>query len=220
MDVLTAARKLAFAACAVLFLATATGCAGVWSTVAYWKHGQRMPAEYAGLEGQRVAVVCVADGSSYGTGSESTILAREVSSILRQNIEEIELIRPDEIADWIDREGWDEIDYREIGRGVKADQVVAIDLAGFRLYEGSSLYNGRAHLEVTVYDMQDGGREAYRKTIPEYHFPATGPRPVGDISEVQFRHAFLRAIAEEIAKRFYNYETLNDFGQDSAFIGA
>ena len=48
-----------------------------------------MPAEYAGLKGKRVAVVCVSEDSSYGTGSESLLLAREVEPLLSEAVAEI-----------------------------------------------------------------------------------------------------------------------------------
>ena len=218
MDVNTTARKLAATIAIGWLLALTSGCAGFWSTMVYWNKGQLVPAEYDSLAGKRVAVVCVSDGSSYGTGSESSVLAREVSSILRQHIKEIELVRPNEVADWIDREGWNQIDYREIGRGVKAEQLVAIDLEGLRLYESSTLYNGRAHVTVTVFDIASG-EEVFQKTVPDFRFPATGPYPVGDTSEAQFRRAFLRVLSQHIAKYFHDYDMTEDFGRDSPFIG-
>ena len=177
-----------------------------------------VPAEYDDLKGKRVAVVCVSDNSSYGTGSESLLLAREVSLILRANVKDIELVRADEIADWIDRKGWDEIDYREIGRGVKAERVVAVGLAGFSIREGASLYKGRADVSVSVYDMADGGDEVFRKSVPEFSFPATGPYPVGDLSEVQFRRAFLKTLSQQVARYFYAYDVAEDYSRDTAFI--
>lgn len=202
----------------VLFtLPLTTGCALL--TTLRWIGGDNLvPAEYDDLEGQRVAVVCVSDGSSYGTGSESQLLAREVSLILRHNVKNIELVRAEEIADWIDRKGWDEIDYREIGRGVKAERVVAIGLAGFSIREGASLYKGRADVSVSVYDMADGGDEVFRKSIPEFSFPATGPYPVGDLSEVQFRRAFLKTLSQQVARYFHAYDVAEDYSRDTAFI--
>jgi len=201
-------------------LVTASGCRGFLAQMLYWQNGQLVPAAYDGLKKSRVAVISVSDSSSYGTGVESLMLAREVAAILRENVKEIELVRPDEIADWVDKNGWDEIDYREIGRGVKADRVVAIDLSGMRLYEGTALYKGQADVTVTVFDMLDGGKEAFRQELPEFRFPATGPHPVGDTSEVQFRRAFLRVLAQHVAKYFYAYDVLEDFGRDPAFVGA
>lgn len=113
----------------------ASGCVGLLSTMRWISGANFSPAEYDGLKEKRVAVVCVSEDSAYGTGSESLLLSREVSSILQKNVKKIDLVRADEIADWIDREGWDQIDYREIGRGVKAERVVAIGLAGFSIRE-------------------------------------------------------------------------------------
>ncbi len=202
----------------VLLLPLAGGCAGLLTTMRWVGGDNLVPAEFDQLEGKRVAVVCVSDDSSYGSGAESLLLAREVSSLLRANVDDIELVRADEIADWIDREGWDEIDYREIGRGVKAETVVAIGLAGFSIREGSSLYNGRADLTLTVYDMAEGGHEVFRKSIPEFSFPATGPHPVGDLSEVQFRRAFIKTLSQQTARYFYPYDMHEDYSRDTAFI--
>ncbi len=214
----TKMTRVAMMALVLLTLPMTSGCVGLLSTLR-WVGGQNLiPAEYDDLKGKRVAVVCVSDNSSYGTGSESLLLAREVSLILRSNVKDIDLVRADEIADWIDRKGWDEIDYREIGRGVKAERVVAVGLAGFSIREGSSLYKGRADVSVSVYDMADGGHEVFRKSIPEFSFPATGPYPVGDLSEVQFRRAFLKTLSQHVARYFYAYDVAEDYSRDTAFI--
>ncbi len=213
----TKMTRVTMLALVLLLLQLASGCS-LMSTL-QWAAGKNLvPAEYADLKGKRVAVVCVADNSSYGSGSESLLLAREVSLILQRSVKDIELVRQDEIADWIDRQGWDEIDYREIGRGVKAERVVAVGLASFSIREGSSLYKGRADVSVSVYDMADGGHEVFRKSIPEFSFPATGPYPVGDLSEVQFRRAFLQTLSQHVARYFYAYDVAEDFSRDSAFI--
>jgi hypothetical protein len=214
----TKLKRLAPIAIVLIGVIAANGCAGLMTTMRWMGGDNLMPAEYDELKEKRVAVVCVSDNLSYGTGAESVLLAREVSSILRRNVEDIELVSAEEIADWIDREGWDEIDYREIGRGVKADRVVAIDLARLSIREGSSLYRGRADITVSVYDMEDGGHEMFRKTLPEFSFPATGPHPVGDLSEVQFRRAFLETLSEHVARYFYAYDVAEDYSRDSAFL--
>lgn len=202
----------------LLMLPLSGGCAGLLTTMRWVSGDNLAPAEFKQLKGKRVAVVCVSDQSSYGSGSESLLLAREVNSLLRANVKDIELVRADEIADWIDREGWDEIDYREIGRGVKAESVVAIGLEGFSIREGSSLYYGRANVTVTVYDIAEGGHEVFRKSLPEIKFPTTGPYPVGDLSEVQFRRAFIKTLSQRTARYFYPYNVADDFSRDSAFI--
>ena len=134
-------RRLAAVLVVVLVL-PASGCIGLLAQMAYWSGSGDKPAEYEGLEGKRVAVICVSESSSFGLGTDSLYLSCAVGSLLKQNIKEVTLVRSDEIADWIDRHDWNEIDFAEVGRGVEADMVVAIELSAFSLYEGQTLYRG------------------------------------------------------------------------------
>jgi len=192
------------------------GC-GLLQHVAYVAGGSMIPPQFKGLEDSRVAVVCVSDATSYGSGTESERLARGVAKILQEKVPDIEIVSWSEIADWIDRKGWDEIDYREVGRGVKADRVVAVDLSGFRLHEGASLFKGRADVTITVFDMTAGGKEVFQKELVDFGFPTNGPYHAAEISESRFSKLFLTVLAREIAKNFHEYDIVEDFGSPSPF---
>ena len=187
--------------------------------IAYVAGGTNVPAQFEGLEATRVAVVCVSDGVSYGSGTESERLARETARILAEKVPDIDVVRWSEIADWIDRKGWDEIDYREVGRGVKADRVVAVDLSRFRVREGTSLFKGRADLTITVFDMNAGGKEVFRREIIEFSFPPNGPYHAAEISEARFSQLYLKVLADKVAKLFHEYDVIDEFGTPSAFEG-
>ena len=170
----------------LLLLAT-TGC-GLSAQLLYWvQGGHKINAEFSGLEGRRVAVVCVSNDSSYGPSSVSSMLGRSVSRLLEENIDDIDIVHTDEIADWIDNHDWDEMDYREIGRGVKAEMVVAIDVDGLSLYEGRTLYKGRADVTVSVYELDEDEQVVFRRSIPEFMFPHNGARHATEMSESRFR---------------------------------
>jgi hypothetical protein len=205
--------------CLAATLICSAGCNLLLTQLGYWSGGNLISAEYAGLEKQRVAVICVSDNASYGVGTESEMLARGVGNILNEHVKEIDLVRQDEIADWIDKNDWSEVDYREVGKGVKADRIVAIDLAGFRLYEGQSLYRGRASVTITVYDLSNGGKEVFRRPLPEIKFPANGVYHSSETSEAAFRRAFIKVIAEQIARYFYDYDMLDTYGRDPVDFG-
>ena len=177
-----------------------------------------VPAEYAGLAEKRVAVVCVSESASYGIGIEAEVLARGVAALLKDRIEKTDVVRQDEIADWVDQNDWDEVDYREVGRGVKADRVLAIDLSNFRLYEGQSLYRGRANVKLTVLDMTDGGKEVFRRELPEIKFPVSGVYHSSETSENAFRKTFLKVIAEHVARYFYEYDLAERYSNDPASL--
>ncbi len=197
-------------------LIATSGC-NLLPHIAYVAGGTMVPPQYKGLEEARVAVVCVSDGASYGLGNESERLARSVAMILGERVPDIDIVRWAEIADWIDRKGWDEIDYREVGRGVKADRVVAIDLSGFQVREGASLYKGRADLIITVFDMKAGGKEVFRREITDFSYPPNGPYHAAEITESKFSKLYLKVLAGEVAKFFHEYDMIDNFGAPSLF---
>ena len=214
------ARRLSpawLAAAGLALLVTSTpGCIGLASNLMYAiRGGPKIKAEFAGLQKKRVAVVCVSSDGSGGPRSAPRRLERESAAILEQNVKQIELIHQDDVVDWRENHDWDQSDYREIGRGLNAEMVVAVDLASFRLHEGRTLYRGQADLVVTVYDMTDDGNVAFRKEIHEFTFPRDGPRPTTEISEGRFRRLFVHVLAQQVGKHFYDYHLEDDFATDA-----
>src|SRR5215471_11869654 len=113
-------RSLCIGAALALF-ASIPGC-GPIATIAWLIHGPEMiPAEFDGLKGKRVAVVCLDANSLSGPGGEADAVGKAVTMLLTKNVHEIHMVRQGEVADWIDTHGGDITDYRDVGRGVKAD---------------------------------------------------------------------------------------------------
>jgi hypothetical protein len=194
------------------------GCVGLITQLGYLSGGSVVTAAYPDLQEKRVAVVCVSDSESYGSGGESEAISRLVSSMLAANVSDIDVVPFAEVADWDDKNDWDEIDYRDVGRGVKAERVVAIDLVGLRFHEGTALYKGRADVTVTVLDMTRDGREVYQQSLPDVVYPVNGYYHTTETPEGKFRRAFLRVVARQIARHFFDYDALNEFGPDPASI--
>ena len=111
------------------------------------------------------------------------------------------------------------MDYREIGRGVNADMVLGIDVGDLRLHEGQTLYQGRVTLTITVYDMQDDGKVAFRRTMPDFTFPQNGPRHATEMTEARFRSLFIEVLAKQVAKYFCPYMFEDDFAKDATALG-
>src|SRR3954447_14506479 len=102
----TARRSLAQAA-ALGFLMTLPGCGPV-ATIAWLIHGPEMvPAEFEGLKGKRVAVVCLDSNTLGGPGGEADTVAKAVGILLGKNVSDIRTVRPTEVADWLDSHGDD-----------------------------------------------------------------------------------------------------------------
>ena len=204
--------------CLVLatMLAASPGCSAL-STVAFWVYGNNAPAKFEGLEGKRVAVVCLDADSLKGPGSEADRIARTVAAKLGYNVPDITIVRQSEIADWFDSHDQDVTEYTDIGRGVKADMVVGIDLESFSIHEGQTLLKGRATVTTRVYDMQRGGDVVYESPSHEISWPESGARHVTE-NEANFRTVFIHTLSDRIARDFFAYDKVEDFGADAAYL--
>lgn len=197
-------------------LLTQTGCLGLVANLAHAVGADKIPAEYKGLQSQKVAIVTFSDASPFGEDRSARSLSESVSEILAREVKGIELIRPETIDDWRDRNGWDQADFAEIGRGVGAAKVVGIELTGLRLREGPNLYRGHADVTVQVIDVESGSRE-YQKTLEDYTFPRNAAQDSAGISETKFRRLYLGMLARQIARAFHAFDMSDDFALDSKF---
>jgi hypothetical protein len=202
---------------AASLLATSSGC-GALATVAWLIKGEpKEPAKFSGLEKKRVAVVCLDANSLSGPGGEADAIAKAVNIALGYHVPNIHMVRPAEVADWIDSKNEDLTDYRDVGRGVKAEMVVGIDLVSFSIHEGQTLLKGRARVGVKVYDMSKGGEVVYDSPVQEISWPENGARHVTE-NEANFRAIFIHTLAQKIANDFYDYEVMTEFAKDAAHL--
>ena len=131
------------AALALLLVPTASGCSLITTALYLVQPEKDAPAEFKGLVGKHVAVVCkpIVELEFSDAGS-SRELAAMVGSHLAQNVRKTRVIDQREVSRWIDENAW--VDYPTLGRSLDADLVVGIDLEKFRIHEGSTLFRGRA----------------------------------------------------------------------------
>jgi hypothetical protein len=212
---LHASRNLAALLLAGCLLATMTGCGDHLGILNYWMNGvMPQPAKFDRLEGRRVAVVCLDGNSLSGPSDDADRIAKAVALTLRTKVPDIQMVTPAEIADWMDTQDQDLTDYRDVGRGVKADMVVGIDLISFSVHEGQTLLKGRSKVGVKVFDMQKGGEVVYETPPREIAWPESGARHVTE-DEGNFRTTYLYILAERIARDFYAYEAIDDVAIDA-----
>ncbi len=198
---------------------TSTGCVGMTAQLLYLVNGgNKIDPEFKDMKEKRVAVVCVSNSSSYGPNTFCSQLERRVGMALKQQGDKIDVIPSDDVADWIDSNDWNQMDYREIGRGVNADMVLALDVGDLRLHEGQTLYQGHVTLTISVYDMQDEGKVAFRRTMPDFTFPQNGPRHATEMTEARFRMLFIEVLGRQVAKYFCPYMLEDDFAKDATAL--
>ena len=198
-----------------LLLTTATGCIQMLLfTPFYLLKGHDLPADFKGLEGKRVVVVCRPPVSlEYRYGSVDREISKRVGRLLAMNVKKIDMVKWTDVEQWIDEQDFEEVD--QLAKATKAEMVVEIDLEEFSLDKGSTLRQGKSNLSVTVYDMSQGGQEVYQKSVREILYPFNGGVPVQEKPEAEFRREFLEIVAERISRHFYPHDPHLDFASDS-----
>lgn len=189
------------------------GCVGGAAQLLYVLKGQKVAAEFKGLQGKKVAVVCVSDASAYGPNTLTYSVEHRVADLLRQNVKKIEMIPRQTVDQWKDQYGWDETNYYEIGRGVGADLVVAIEIASYTLHDGQTMYKGHTTVGTTVFDIQSGD-VVFHRGPEEFVFPKSG-RPAMQNNDRQFEQAYLHKLCSFLARRFYPYEHKDIIAEDA-----
>ena len=203
-------RRLAILA--LLPLPLLTGCSTLL-TVAYLVQPADMPAEFNELKGSKFAVVCrpIIELEFTDAGS-----ARELATLVGGQIEDhvrrSSAVGQHEVSRWIDENEW--TDYQAVGGALGVDHVVGIDLEEFRLHEGSTLYRGRAAVNVRVYDIKEK-KVVFQKRFDDFAFPSNNAIPSTDMSEAEFRGTFLRILSQRISRLFHAYESREVFAEES-----
>lgn len=199
-------------------LAPSAGCPMLLASgVYFWQGGNLVDADFDGLKQQRVVVFCrPPSSSSFSHAGAARHLADRVSKLLEQNVPRIEMVSSQEVDEWLDENDTD--NYKLLGKAVKADRVVRIDLDHFDLFSGKTLYQGSAVVAISVYDMEDKGRLVWDRDLNEFLFPVHGGVPVQERSVQQFQRQYIGVLSEEIARHFYKHDPHVAFASDARSI--
>jgi hypothetical protein len=200
---------------AVTMLVSAGGCPTLLATGIYvWEGGNLAPAKCDALRDERVVVMCRPPSShEYRHAGASRTIAQGVSELLVQNVKGIDVVNPREVDNWVDEGDWG--DFRELAEAVKADMVVHVELDDFELYKGKTLYQGRANVTVSVYDMRERGRLVWEDKVGEILYPLNSGIPAQDKPVQQFEREFVGIVAERIAVNFYKHDPHAGFAMDA-----
>ncbi|TWU43286.1 hypothetical protein Q31b_23240 [Novipirellula aureliae] len=187
---------------------TQPGCLGIVSNLIHASGADKIPADYKDskeLEDCRLAIVTLADNSEYSDNISARLLSRYVGDILIKELDDVRLVREDEIADWRDSHGWDTVDFAEIGKGVKADKVIGIELRNLTLRDGPTLYRGRSDVSLAVIDVASGD-VLYRTDLDQFTYPVTTGQYTSETNETRFRKLYLGMLAKQIGRSFHPYD--------------
>jgi hypothetical protein len=197
-------------------LVVASGC-NLVATAMYVIQGTNTRADFDRLKGKRVAVICRPVTSlHFRDSSVSRDLAKQVGLLLEKHVPKITLVDQRDVFEWADENSWEE--YVEIGKALNADMVVGLDLEEFSLYQGQTLYQGKANLKILVYDVSKGKDPVFERNLPQAVYPPNAAIPAGEKPEPQFRRQFVNHLAQLIARYFYDHDSTVDFANSSTVL--
>jgi len=209
--------KFAVVALSLCAVVAAGGCAQALLTGIYLTKGPETPAEFKELKGKKTAVVCRPLAElQYSSSGAPQRLSTMVGALLKTKIKKLELTSPAKIETWTDEHEWEK--FTEVGKAMKSDYVVGMEIEEFKLYQGQTIYQGRARVKVTVHDMNQDGEVVYEKSIPEIVYPPQGGVPTSEKSEEEFRRQFIGVVAEQVGRLFYGYDHRKDVAIDSTTL--
>lgn len=212
---LAAFNRLGGLLLAAMALVSAAGCPALMATGIYvLQGGNIVPAECEALEDHRVVVMCRPPSSNeYRHASASRNLSQRVSEKLVENVKDIDVVNPREVDEWVDESDWG--DFRELAEAVRADLVVHIELDDFELFKGKTLYQGRADVTASVYDMRNHSKLVWSRKLGEVLYPVNSGIPAQDKPQQQFEQEFVEIIAEKVATNFYRHDPNDSFAMDA-----
>lgn len=155
-----------------------------------------------------VAVVCYADPK---LKLQHPRIDSEVAAAVAYRLiaNKIKVVQPEAVNAWIDQHReWEQA--AEVGKALKANHVIEIELAFFDLYEENSttLYRGRTEAYINVHEIDEDGRgeRVFKKEL-DFAFPTQVPRSAYDQSLINFKQEYLSRLSEKIGFIFYDRYT-------------
>jgi hypothetical protein len=197
----------------LLAMSSGFGCQSVLVTAMYLIKGTDVDPEFPGLKGKKVAVVCRSDTLQSRNANASRELAVQMTNLLKDKVPKIQIVDQRKITKWTDENTWEE--FTEVGKAVKADIVVGVDLESFDIYQGQTLYQGKANASIRVYDCKDGNKMVFEKHIPQSLYPPNSAVPTSERREDQFRREYILVLADQIARHFYAHDAYADYNLDT-----
>jgi hypothetical protein len=204
-------RWPAIVASLLLLSVMVLGCKSGLESLTILIEGYDIPAECDGLKEKKVVVVCKPLTSlEFSSSGVDRALAEGICERLKAHVKKIQIIDPQKVAALIDK-GKD--DYLEIGKALKADKVVAVDIESFGVLDGQTLFKGRSTVSIRVYDVAEKQVE-WHKAPPQFEYPKIGSMPAQELPEMEFRNQFVAVLAEQISRFFYPHDRHDDYASD------
>ena len=145
---------------------------------------------------------------------ESDLSDRLAAEMRRRSIankEKVKFIPTAKVRSLMNQTAGNTLSPREIGKKLKADVVINLEINSISLYEKGSfnqLFRGKTEIAITCVELTKPADEGTHQVIYSHEYPgARGPIDAGNSSVLEFRTKFLDVIAQDVARYFIAYSS-------------
>lgn len=129
----------------------------------------------------------------------------------RLKLHGVQIVNPDDVAKWIDKNGGRFDHPSELAREFDTEFIAVIDVDTFSLHDPNSpnLFHGNTSGQMQVFQVREvgGSKEAQQVFAGNFRnqYPPHGPVPVDSLSTKMFEKRFVDHLSERLGSRFYDY---------------
>jgi hypothetical protein len=136
--------------------------------------------------------------------------ANELRKRAAENKDKITFVPTSKVRSLLNQTSGNTLSTQEIGKKLKADIVITLEINSISLYEKGSfnqLFRGKTEIAVTAVDVtKPHGEGTLFQDIYNREYPgARGPIDAGNSSVLEFRNHFLNRVAKDLGRYFMAY---------------
>ncbi len=209
---MTGVRCVLLIGVSVAILAGASGCNWfVPMAVASQAPTEKVPAEFDKLPGSKAVVLVWADQDTLFDYPKVRLeLGAYIGDYLKTRVKDVRLISPQQVEEYLERQGSSAQDPEAAGQYFSADKVIHVTLLEFSMRdrEMAHFYRGRVRASVAVYDLKDKSGTTQRYTLSDAAVVYPEKDPVGfDATAAQVvRQKTYEAFADAVGRKFCAHE--------------
>ncbi|HVX85343.1 MAG TPA: hypothetical protein VH253_11225 [Phycisphaerae bacterium] len=196
-------------------LAAPMALAGCWAFAASREvNGEKIPAQYTGLDNQSVAIVVFADEASTDEFPNSREeIANFLTAAFHTKMASVRLLDPREVMNWQDDTlNWNALSEKDIGKHFSTDRVLYIELLDYstRANQGYGDLQGHIKAECKVFETGAPGTSPAWSGVIDVRWPADRPLDPTTGSEVAVRKRVLEEFSNQLVNCFVEHRQFDE----------
>ena len=200
----------------LLAVAGTSGCVSLASNLIHAIYGNDVKPEYQGLKDQTIIVMC-SNEAGIGKDDVTQQVGDNLRAAIGNKLPKTTLVRQTQIDQWLDEHSDVTDPTAEIGKALKADVVISVDMRNLTLKDGQTLFRGRVDFTAEVFSVAEN-KIVFRRSVPEYTYPLAAAISTTEMEPTKFKRLYLLMASERISRLFIPSPIGSDIANDAKIL--